>query len=305
MRQERRDRARARLKHRERRTAPAFTLIELLVVIAVIAILAALLLPALSRAKASADSAACRSNVRQILLGLSLYVQQEGVYPQDIDPVFYHPSDSFQSFFPIPRPANNYIQMNGAWVYLGPQNNMWTCPGFNRVRGWSGGTNGMGEFASYGYNTEGSVFDHERLGLNGYFSDNSTGDATTYFRSVRESEIVTPSDMISIGDAPVVLDANRKPQLGGVPPPVYTWFDLSFFVDHQANYDAVLNGLPGNDTAVHAMQQRHGARWNMGFCDGHVESLKPAALFDIRNPALMQRWNNDHQPHNQGLVIPP
>jgi len=165
------------------RRSRGFTLIELLVVIAIIAILAALLLPALTRAKLKAQGVQCMSSHRQLAIAWRMYTEDNGdrlLYASANNASLNTPDASWQYTWCTGRidfnggnrsnwDPNTDIMQSLMWPYCGKNLGIWRCPadrsfvtvgGVNRPRirsmamnaylgGFGGTAIGTGNMSSY------------------------------------------------------------------------------------------------------------------------------------------------------------
>lgn len=236
---------------------PGFTLIELVVVIAIIVILAAILLPALSRAKGRTRAVHCLSNLRQLGLALQLYAQEQSAYP-------------------LATAGNG----SGRWQHALPLagTKVLRCPQYERASqaylDLYPGTD-RNVFPHYGYNYVGATrrgSPAANRGLGGNFLGAGMGHQPT-----PDSRVIAPSEMIALGDSPAFIKAGATPKDPG---------DLLYIL---FPHTVPQFNQPG-------VGHWHQGRANMVFCDGHAESA-PQSRWIEASPESRRRWNNDHLPH--------
>jgi type II secretory pathway pseudopilin PulG len=171
-------------------------LIELLVVIAIIAVLAALLLPALSRAKSVAHRVKCLSNLRQIGVGNLMYVGDFSAYP------LFH-SD----------PKGQWPDLLAPYCMQGWAEPLYLCPAYPFRTNRSGGSVAGGprwlNCGSYDQDYLGTwnqptLYKAVFLGIGGVFDEGAGG-----FVAIRESQVAAPADMVGVGDA-LLFDPNKE-----------------------------------------------------------------------------------------------
>jgi prepilin-type N-terminal cleavage/methylation domain-containing protein/prepilin-type processing-associated H-X9-DG protein len=230
----------------------AFTLIELLVVIAIIGILAAMLLPALGKAKLSAQRAGCMGNLRQLGVATELYWDENGGscffcgstamndngqagalwwfgWLQNGSATVHEGERAFDLSFGVLFPY-----LHGSDVRLCPSP-AWDSPQFK--------PKGTGVIFSYGYNK--------------YLSPLKTNELANINR------VVHPAQTALFADAAQV----NTFQTQNSPYPIM--FEEWYYLDLQTNY-----ARPDNQPNGHF---RHAQKANVTFADGHVDLEKPVS----------------------------
>lgn len=247
---------RSRKPHREELSARAgFTLIELLVVIAIIAILAAMLLPALSRAKVRAQAAGCVSNTRQIGVATVMYSDENRDTLPD------------QWWFVGPYQNSAGKACGGEWkatpaIQLQPllKNPMvWVCP--TKKRGIT-------------YKTQQGNFDPSYTGFLSY-GFNYLGvfnDRTAH----KYSAIVKPSEVIAVTEVNGTDDPKEIGGGLGNEKADAAWLD-GYWAG--GSFPEAKTPTGNQNFRWQSQMRKHNLRVNIGFVDGHASLLKPSSIY--------------------------